>query len=99
MSGVEGEARAKERSALYEQEMSIDDYKVEAEVETCMTDFHRKPYGGVDEYPVSIEERNEHLVPIDYYDNDDGFWDDYIKEKQHRSEKAGFLTHRRFFKH
>jgi len=24
---------------------------------------------------------NEHTVPINYYDNDDGFWDEYIRQK------------------
>ena len=42
---------------------------------------------------------NEHLVPINYYDNDDGFWDDYIREKQERQYEAGMITCRRWFKH
>jgi hypothetical protein len=38
-------------------------------------------------------------MPVDYYDNDDGFWDDYIQEKQQKMQEAGFITQRKFFKH
>lgn len=92
MSGVENADREKERQALYDTEMNIEDYKMEADVESCMTDFYRKPYATIDESPVSKEEANENLVPINYYDNDDGFWDKYIEEKQGKWEEAGFLT-------
>ena len=78
MSGVENADREKERRALYDTEMNIEDHKMEAEVESCMTDFYRKPYAGADEPRVSKEEANEHLIPLNYYDNDDGFWDDHI---------------------
>ena len=38
-------------------------------------------------------------LPINYYDNDDGFWDDYILEKQGRWEQAGMIVNRRDFIH
>ena len=79
--------------------MNIDSYSVEPEVESCLTDFPIKPYAEADEARRSKEELNENLVPIDYYDNDDGFWDDYIKEKHQRMEEAGLITQRLFFKH
>ncbi len=38
-------------------------------------------------------------LPINYYDNDDGFWDDYIQHKSNRWEKAGLITNRKYFMH
>ena len=46
-----------------------------------MVDFPTKEYAGVDEVKAAREKSNEHLVPINYYDNDDGFWDEYIAAK------------------
>jgi len=43
-----------------------------------MVDFPTKEYAKIDEVQAADEMANEHLVPINYYDNEDGFWDDYI---------------------
>ena len=80
--GMENLDRDKERRALYENEMSIDSYSVEPEAESCLTDFPLKQYASADEPILTPEQLNANLMPVDYYDNDDGFWDDYIKEKQ-----------------
>ena len=37
-------------------------------------------------------------IPIDYYDNDDGYWDDWI-EKKMRKWNNELPTRRPFFKH
>ena len=97
--GVENVDRDNERRALYEKEMSIESYAVEPEIETCLTDFPLKEYAGADEAPLTDEQINGNLMPVDYYDNDDGFWDDYIQEKQQKMQEAGFITQRKFFKH
>lgn len=97
--GVENVDRDNERRALYEKEMSIESYAVEPEIETCLTDFPLKQYAEADEAPLTDEQINGNLMPVDYYDNDDGFWDDYIEEKQQKMQEAGFITQRKFFKH
>ena len=99
IAGVDDVDRDKERRNLYETEMNIDSYAVEPESESCLTDFPLKEYAHADEPIRSKEELNEHLVPINYYDNEDGFWDTYIKEKHHKQEEAGLITQRLFFKH
>ena len=54
-----------------------------------------KPYPTID---VVYEDPNP-ILPINYYDNDDGFWDDYIKMKQRKLEEHNLITNRKFFKH
>jgi len=97
--GVDNVDRDNERRALYEKEMSIESYAVEPEIETCLTDFPLKEYAEADEAPLTDQQINGNLMPVDYYDNDDGFWDDYIEEKQQKMQEAGFITQRKFFKH
>lgn len=46
-----------------------------------MVDFPTKPYAEIDDVQAAADIANEHQVPINYYDNDDGFWDDYIAAK------------------
>jgi hypothetical protein len=69
-----------------EGEMSINEYKVEPATNQCMTDFfefdHPKPEDvqaytcGDRNFGVAPEE-----LPINYYDNDDGFYDNYLAHK------------------
>lgn len=47
-------------------------------MEKVQTDFQIKPYPTLD----YIEEDPGPVIPIDFYDNEDGFWDDYIKYKR-----------------
>ena len=88
-----------ERRQIYDMELSIKDYELDPEVQTCMTDWPLKPYAGLEDIEAEKHLANDHLVPINYYDNEDGFWDNYIKEKQERQVSAGFITNRRYFKH
>ena len=64
-----------------------------------MVDFPTKPYANLEDVQAADQVRNEHLVPINYYDNDDGFWDEYIAAKRQRQAEAGFITHRFFLEH
>lgn len=36
---------------------------------------------------------------VNYYDNDDGFWDEYLEYRHDRMESAGMIVNRKFFKH
>ena len=49
LASMESDERRKERSRILEQEMTISDFQVEPEVESCMTDFYRKPYAEIHE--------------------------------------------------
>ena len=81
MAGINSADTNKERQELYDTELNIEEYKMDTEAQTCMTDFYRKPYVEADDKRISEEEKNEGEVPIDFYDNDDGFWDNYIEDK------------------
>jgi hypothetical protein len=48
------------------------------------------PYKIEDPWPMN---------PIDYYDNDDGFWDDYIKRKREKYAKVPLYAARTLFIH
>ena len=88
-----------ERRKVYDTEQTITQYEMDPEVQKCMVDFPSKGYATIDEVEGAKDIANEHIVPINFYDNDDGFWDEYIKAKQQRQVEAGFITNRKWFKH
>ena len=65
------------------------------EEDQVLQDFLIKPYP--DHY-TSTTQYDQH-IPQDFYDNDDGFWDDFISEKYQGYQEQGFLSGRKFFKH
>lgn len=101
---LDQEHRIDDMRKVVESQMNIDDYKVEPMTTQCLTDFVTLPHMTVDDIPahvptgVPIGTPAEDL-PINYYDNDDGFWDDYIAYKQGRWEEAGLIVNRRDFIH
>lgn len=75
-SGLDEDSRAAEVIQIMEKEQNITDYQVEPEMEKVMTDFYLKPYlDPRDPTPAPL------LQPLNYYDNDDGFWTEYIRHK------------------
>ena len=90
---------ASERRVVYEEELDISQFELEGEKQTCMVDFPLKPYADVDYVQAQDALDNEHHVPINYYDNDDGFWDEWIAMKEQRAFDANYITNRRWFKH
>jgi hypothetical protein len=55
---------------------------VEPEMEKVMTDFYVKPYHNVQEDPLRTGAKKSLITPLNYYDNDDGFWNEYIVRKE-----------------
>lgn len=47
----------------------------------------------------SGQEAKDPIIPIMYYDNDDGFWDKYLDDRIERWDENDVLTNRKFFKH
>ena len=39
------------------------------------------------------------MYQLEYYDNDDGFWDDYIAAKEESYNELPMIVNRPFFKH
>ena len=103
---MDQESRQEDMRAYVDAEMSIEDYKVEPMTTQCMTDFYVFDHMTIDDIPSQVAGTNDANIgeaprelPINYYDNDDGFWDDYILEKQGRWEDAGMIVNRRSFIH
>ena len=71
-------------------------FELEAEAQSCLTDFPVKPYADIDAVQGADDLANSNQVPINYYDNEDGFWDEYIAAKQKRQFDAGFLSSRKW---
>ena len=94
-SGLDEDSREKEAAQIMESELSITEYQVEPEMEKVMTDFYVKPYDD----PRNQVETPYRLQPLNYYDNDDGFWTEYIQHKQDRWARNPMIVNRPFLKH
>ena len=93
-SGLDEDSREREAAQIMEQELNITQYQVEPEMEKVMTDFQLKPY------PDPRDPIPEPLIqPLNYYDNDDGFWTEYIRHKQDRWAANPMIVNRPFLKH
>ena len=90
--------RQAERFKIIYQEQSISEFQVEPEVENVQTDFYRPEYATIDETEGCAVEA-AFVQPVDYWDNDDGFWDDYLADRHTRMEQSGLIFNRKFFKH
>lgn len=96
-SGLDEDSREREAAQIAETELSITQYQVEPEMEKVMTDFWLKPY--IDPREDPVKEQKPLLQPVNYYDNDDGFWDEYIKHKESRWSANPLIVNRPFLKH
>lgn len=77
------EYRKDEMLEAAQNEMSINNYKVEPATNQCLTDFViMQEVKGEDIQAYACGDRTFGIpptqIPLNYYDNDDGFWDDYI---------------------
>jgi hypothetical protein len=96
------EYRMKDMREAMEKEMNINDYKVEPATNQCMTDFFNFKEPTIDDVEAEVCGETEFGVPaeelpLNFYDNEDGFWDDYIRRKHVRGEQAGWITNRLYF--
>lgn len=94
-SGLDDRAREREAAKIMEEEMNIQEFTVEPEMAIVLTDFPIKPYAEIDH----VEEDPNPILPIDFYDNEDGFWDEYIQYKQKKLGQGDMIVNRRFMKH
>lgn len=101
---VSQESRYYDMQDASRNEMGIDEYQVEPATNKCLTDFYTQVYPTGDAIEArDTGDRNNGVapkeLPINYYDNDDGFWDDYIDHKLKRGEEAGFIVNRMHVMH
>ena len=101
---MDQEHRLEDMRRAADEEMNINEYKVEPATNQCMTDFFEFDHPGLDEIQAQVCGETEYGVPaeelpLNYYENDDGFWDNYIQQKQNKWEDAGMITKRMYFIH
>lgn len=94
-AGLDTNSREREQKKIMEEEQNISVFTVEPEMEKVQTDFYIKPYPS----PHHVFEEAGPLLPLNYYDNDDGFWDEYIQYKQDRMAENQMIVNRKFMKH
>lgn len=94
-NGLDTESREREQKQIMEQEQNISVFTVEPEMERVLTDFYVKPYPS----PFDKADEPGPILPLDFYDNDDGFWTDYIQQKQTRWAQNEMIVNRKFLKH
>ena len=75
--------------------MSISEFQVEPEIEKVLTDMPLDAYPS----PHDVGEEAASHIPLNYYDNDDGFWDKYIDHKTTKWAQNDMIVNRKFFKH
>lgn len=104
LKAMNEEHRLEDMRLAAEKEMNINEYNVEPATNQCMTDFFTHDYPDVDEVAAracgdinfGVAARD---LPLNFYDNDDGYWDNYIRDRRDRGERAGLITNRRYFIH
>lgn len=92
-----GKSHLDELHDKQEEERQLQKFELEKDTgQHALKDFLIKPNPG----PYDVEEDPEDtMYPLHYYDNDDGFWDDWIDQRHAQFDSAGWITRRRFMKH
>ncbi|CDW89254.1 UNKNOWN [Stylonychia lemnae] len=93
--GQEEDERSRELTKLLSEGVNIQQATQDSEANSVQSDFYIKPY---QEDIYHKEEQDDPILPLHYYDNDDGFWSGYIQYKQKRMEKNIMITNRPFIK-
>jgi hypothetical protein len=99
LSTLGADNRATERRKIISEESGVADYQVEADVESVQSDFWKKEYAGPDHIEAEDELLHDPTIPVNFYDNDDGFWTHYMEKKIDRWGEHDVLNNRKFFKH
>ena len=75
------------------------DWEIEGDAEEeVLQDFKIKPYLS----PYESFEKGYQAIPMDFYDNDDGYWDDHIAKKNEKYQNYAMeemIVGRPFLKH
>jgi hypothetical protein len=74
---------------MYKQSLKEDDVQQKISDELGLRDVYYKPRKD----PKAVLRTSEHNIPLNYFINEDGFWDSYIKEKQSQID-ISLYTHK-----
>lgn len=94
---IDQEVRDKAREKMIMEEQNANNFSVDTATEDIETDFKMMGYVDLDHPGDGVEK--DTVQPVDYWDNDDGFWDEYLQHRQGRMEDAQYLINRRYFIH
>lgn len=83
---------------LYKSSLKETEIKIESEDDKTLKDIYYKPQAAMD----SVEK--SYYLPLDYYDNEDGFYDEWLKAEKAKIDIAQynmkpFITKRKRIKH
>jgi hypothetical protein len=76
------------------EEKTVENVQGDTEADAVLTDFYVKPYKGLYD-TLGDEEPN---IPLYYFDNEDGFWDDHIQKKFTQWQEHNMIVNRKFIK-
>lgn len=82
------------QEAMKDEEAQITSTQGDHDADGVLTDFYIKPYKGLHD----VEEEDEAILPMFYFDNDDGFWDSYIEKRVKKWEEHPMLVNRQYIK-
>lgn len=87
----------KEEESKNEEMEKLAAYELEKDTgQNALKDFEINSYP---DFYGSKQDPEDFKYPVNFYDNDDGFWDEYIEKKNQRYDDIPFLTRRWFLKH
>jgi len=72
--GMDDEMRERELKAVLDSDINFEEKEQEVESNDMLEDFYIVP----DTLPHESIETPEPVIPLMFYDNDDGFWNEYI---------------------
>ena len=80
--------------AAMKEEQTVENVQGDTEADAVLTDFYVKPYRNL----YDVEQSDDPIIPLFYFDNDDGFWDKHIQTKFKKWQEHDMIVHRRFIK-
>jgi hypothetical protein len=93
-TGQEEDERDREFFEAMKEEKTVENVQGDAEADAVLTDFYIKPYREIDD----AYEENDVLLPLYFYDNDDGFWTKHIENKMNKWQENPMITNRKHIK-
>lgn len=93
-SGLEEDERDREFMDAMKEEQTVENVQGDVEADSVLTDFYVKPYKNL----YDVEEADDPILPLFYFDNDDGFWDKHIQTKFQKWQEHDMIVNRRFIK-
>eukprot|EP00347_Sterkiella_histriomuscorum_P022338 403330831 len=93
-SGQEEDERDKQLMEAMKEEKTVENVQGDSEADAVLTDFYVKPYKNL----YDVEEAADPIIPLFYFDNEDGFWNGHIQRKFNKWQEHDMIVNRKFIK-